>query len=658
MRAWSAPLSLLGLGLGLLGPVAAETAPAVPTVERKELGELRTEGIPEIPPALEERMRQYLNTRGAALQGWDPVSGGVFITTRFAETAQVHRVASPGAARFQLTFFDERVGGFHPHETEPVAVYSRDVGGSENFQLFLFDLRTGTSQLLTDGRNRFGAASWSNDGTRLSYYGTARNQRDWDVYIDNPFDPAPAELVYEGAPGWVPGSWSPDDTRLLLYRSISATRSEIYLFDLATKQLTPVLPHGDGILYGGAFWAPDGKSLYLTSNEGSEFVRLRHYDLATGQSKVITSSLNWDVEDGDLDPTGRFLAFSVNEDGFSRLYLLELATGQYRPVPGLPVGLIGGLEFDPKGERLGLVLNTAQTPSDVFSLDIATGALTRWTTSEVGGLDTSRFILPELIRYPTFDTVDGAPRQIPAWYYRPRGEGPFPVVINIHGGPEAQSLPGFNSTYQFYLNELGVAVLDPNVRGSSGYGKTYLNLDNGMLREDSVKDIGALLDWIAAQPELDASRVVVAGGSYGGYMVNACLVHYGDRLAGGISSVGISHFVTFLESTAEYRRDLRRVEYGDERIPEMREFLNRISPLTNAHRIRKPFFVVQGYNDPRVPYTESEQIVAAARASGAPVWYLLAMNEGHGFAKKSNSDYLRLAMVMFLKDVLLEQPSS
>jgi dipeptidyl aminopeptidase/acylaminoacyl peptidase len=281
------------------------------------------------------------------------------------------------------------------------------------------------------------------------------------------------------------------------------------------------------------------------------------------------------------------------------------------------------------------------------------GGLTRWTYSEVGGLDTSKFRSPTLVSYPTFDKVDGADRQIPAWVYKPQGEGPFPVVVSIHGGPESQSRPSFSSTYQMWMEKLGVAVVVPNVRGSAGYGKSYLALDNGFKREGSVRDIGALLDWIKTQPDLDADKVAVFGGSYGGYMVLASSVHYSDKLKAAVDIVGISNFVTFLENTQDYRRDLRRVEYGDERDPEMRAYLEKISPLNNVEKIKIPMLIVQGENDPRVPVTESGQVVAALRKQGETVWYMNALNEGHGYRKKENRDVYQQATVLFLQEYLI-----
>jgi dipeptidyl aminopeptidase/acylaminoacyl peptidase len=317
----------------------------------------------------------------------------------------------------------------------------------------------------------------------------------------------------------------------------------------------------------------------------------------------------------------------------------------------LPTGVIARLKFDRQSKRLGFTLSTAQSTADVYSVDVKTRALTRWTESEVGGLDPATFVAPERVRYPSFDG-----RMIDAWYYRPRRSDAkkLPVVISIHGGPEAQATAAFNPTVQYWVNELSVAVLQPNVRGSAGYGKSFLKLDNAAKREDSVADIGALLDWIAKRPELDGERVAVFGGSYGGYMVLASLEHFSERLRCGVEIVGISNFVTFLEHTESYRRDLRRAEYGDERDPELRKLLIAISPTTNASKIKRQLFVAQGQNDPRVPAGEAEQIVKAVRAGGGPVWYVLAKDEGHGFQKKVNRDYFTDAVSRFFEEYLLK----
>ncbi|MFM7786407.1 MAG: S9 family peptidase, partial [Gammaproteobacteria bacterium] len=423
--------------------------------------------------------------------------------------------------------------------------------------------------------------------------------------------------------------------------------------DVATGRFTPWPVAGGKAAFSAAAYLPDGKGVVYVSDEGSEYMQLRLRTPGKQAPRVLSAAIPWDVTLLAVDRNARHLAFVANEDGVSRLHVLDLPGLTPARLPALPTGVIDAIDFDASGERLAISLNRADAPADVYVVEPGSPELVRWTKSEVGDLDPERFVEPTLLRYPTFDTVDGKPRTIPAFYYRPRGDGPFPVVISIHGGPEAQALPYFNPRTQFLVNELGIAVLVPNVRGSAGYGKSYLLLDNGMKRKDSVKDIGSLLDWIERQPELDAKRVGVIGGSYGGYMVLASMVDYADRIAAGIDIVGISDFVTFLRATEEYRRDLRRAEYGDEREPAMRDFLTSIAPVRNAARITRPLFVAQGANDPRVPASEAEQIVAAVRGNGQDVWYLLFRDEGHGFQKKPNIDYFDAASMLFWQQHLL-----
>jgi dipeptidyl aminopeptidase/acylaminoacyl peptidase len=352
----------------------------------------------------------------------------------------------------------------------------------------------------------------------------------------------------------------------------------------------------------------------------------------------------------ELSPDGRTLAFVTNEAGISRLHLLDTGPRRWRTVQSLPVGLVGGLDWRPDGGALGMSISTARSASDVYSLDPATGALTRWTESETGGLVADSLPLPELVAWTSFDG-----REISGFLYRPpaRFTGPRPVIIDIHGGPEGQSRPGFIGRDNYYLSELGVAVIFPNVRGSTGYGKTFVQLDNGMKRLESVRDIGALLDWIAAEPSLDETRVMVTGGSYGGYMTLAVATMYDDRICCSLDVVGISNLATFLENTESYRRDLRRVEYGDERDPAMRAFMDSTAPVNNAAKITKPLFVVQGANDPRVPRSEAEQMVAIVKRNGTPVWYLVGLDEGHGFRKKVNADFQFYATTEFVRRYLL-----
>ena len=626
--------------------------------ERVSKGSLITENVPEASPEMTERLLQYQNTRSAYLQSWHPSGQGMLISTRFGNTTQIHSLARPGGARRQLTFYNEPVASasYSPNPDYRGFLFRRDVGGGEFYQYFWFDLATGSSRLLTDGKSRNGGAAWSNSGDAFAYVSTRRNGRDNDLYLASMTAPDRPRMVVELKGNWGPIDWSPDDRRLLLYRGVSANESYLYSLDLNDPKPVMLNPQPEGsepIAYSGAVWSADQKKVFLISDQDSEFAHLRVLDLATGGQTLLTGDIPWNVERLTASRDRRQLAFTVNDNGRSSLYLYDAVTGRRTAVSSLPLGGIGGLEFSPDGKRLGFSLTTAQGPGDVYVLELGSLSVERWTESEVGGLDASRFVAPTLIAYPTFDEIEsGKRRQIPAIYYRPasaRGKGRIPVVINIHGGPESQSTIGFAPSTQFMVNELGVAVIFPNVRGSSGYGKSYLKLDNGRKREDSVKDIGALLDWIAAQPELDSRRVIVMGGSYGGYMTLAAMTHYNDRLAGGIDNVGISNFVTFLTNTQDYRRDLRRVEYGDERDPAMRAFLEGISPLTHIGRITRPMLIAQGYNDPRVPVTEAEQVVKALKENGGRPWYMLAMDEGHGFAKKENANAFQNAIMAFIE---------
>jgi dipeptidyl aminopeptidase/acylaminoacyl peptidase len=637
--------------LAMAMPLAAQQPqPAIAPNEN-----LVADGIPPIPASLAAEVRRYTESRGAGLADWHPVRREILISTRFANTSQVHRVAMPMGARTQLTFFDEPVGGagYEPR-TGRYFLFTRDVGGNEFAQIYRYDLADGRVTLLTDGgRSQNGGWVWSRAGDRIAYESTRRNGADRDIYVMDPANPRTDRLVLQvQGGGWGVQDWSPDGRRLVVSEYLSVNQANLYLLDLATGQKTALTNPADTVAWGGAEFTADGRALVVTTDAGSEFQRLALMELATKRVTTLTPGIDWDVESFDLSPDGRTVAFATNEAGVSKLYLLDLPTRRVRPVAaaGLPQGVLGGLRWHNNSRDLGFSASSARSTSDVYSLNVATGAVTRWTESELGGLPAAELAEPRLIRWPSFDG-----REITGFYYRPpaRFTGKRPVIINIHGGPEGQSRPGFLGRSNYFLNELGVAVIFPNVRGSTGYGKSFVKLDNGMKRYDSVKDIGALLDWIARQPELDASRVMVTGGSYGGFMTLAVATTYNDRICCSLDVVGISNFNTFLKNTEAYRRDLRRVEYGDERQPEMAAFFERTAPLNNAGNITRPLFVVQGGNDPRVPHTEAEQMVARVKQNGSPVWYLMAKDEGHGFRKKANVDYQFYATVMFIRQHLL-----
>ena len=637
-------------GLILLAPIGAAVAqnvpPASPRVVEKPAA-LTADGIPPVPAELAERTRPYMEFRTATFTSWNPRDRSMTIMTRFANTAQVHRVARPMGAREQLSFEAEPLSaGWSPNGD--VLLVRKDIGGNEFFQLYT--LANGRLSLLTDGQSRNELGAWSRDGSLIGYSSTRRNGSDSDLYVMNPRDRSTDRMVAQvRGGGWGIVDFSPDNARAVVIEYVSITKSNLHLLDLRTGQMTPIGDHRSTIAYGGAQFAPDGK-LWVTSDEGSEFQRLGTVEIRTGAFRPVVTNINWDVEGFDIAEDGRFIAFTSNEAGAARLYLLDPATGRTRNVP-LPPGQIFGLEVAPWGD-IGFSFTSAQSPSDAYSVNPQTLAVTRWTQSETGGLDPNVNVEPELIEVRSFDG-----ERVSGFLYRPdarRFPGPRPLIVNIHGGPEGQTRPGFLGRNNYLLNEQGIAIFYPNVRGSSGYGKRFLGLDNGAaLRENSVQDIGAFLDRLERDPAIDRSRIAVTGGSYGGYMCYASAIRYGSRLRAANCVVAISNFVTFLENTQSYRRDLRRVEYGDERDPAERARLLAISPMTRARELNIPLMVVTGANDPRVPASEADQMVAAVRANGREAWHLIGQNEGHGFAKKENADYQFLTSLMFWERNLL-----
>jgi len=645
------PLCSLALGLSLLQlPLAlAQTTPeSSSSVDPLRPPAIATESVPAIPRPIFERLRQYQAVRTASFLGWHPAGTGLFIATRFGDTPQIHFVAAPGASREQRTFLAEPATARPiPGRADGSLVLSYSEGGNENDQFFLLPAGRGTPRRITDGKSRHLSGPFDPRGERMIIHGNQRNPRDMDLHLATLGERPTLELLLPvDQEHWTAHDWSPDGRELLLNKYLSITESQPALFNVATKALSPLpLPNRVPAACGPFHFGPDGNTLFLATDTRGEFRELARLDRTTGEWSWLSADIPWDVTELELDRSGGRIAFTTNTDGASALYLIE--RGQRRQLP-LPLGTISGLEFHPDGRQLGFTLIRPDAPADAWSIDLASGRLTQWTFSEAGGLDARLFVTPRLIRFPSFDG-----RQIPAYCFLPKTASPerrVPVLINIHGGPESQYRPSFQGTDQFYCHELGVAVVHPNVRGSAGYGRTYLGLDNGLLREDSVKDIGALLDWIAQQPELDPQRVAVMGGSYGGYMVLASLTHFPDRLRAGVDVVGIASFRSFLKNTSAYRQDLRRAEYGDDRDPAIQDFFSRIDPLVNADRIRSRLLVAHGRNDPRVPFSEASQMAARVRELGQTVWTVYADNEGHGFAKKPNRDYLTAVVVRFLAE--------
>ena len=647
--------------------LATALAAAMPAAAQGEFvtppANLVLDGVPQIPVELARKLEPYGEFRPHGLLSWHPTRREMLVRRRLKATNQIHRVVEPGETPEPLTDFEDAINGAAYEPTKgDYFVFSRGHGGNEVFRIFRYDIATRETTALSPEEERAFWWSFNRNGDRLAYatqpidknnpQRTARTT----LHIVDPLKPGSDRVLgtLDGG-GWYGFRFSEDGKRLAFLEYISATESNLWVMDVATKKKSRVTtqPRGGTVFYGEPFFTRDGKALIATSDRGSEFRRLALIPIAApAKEKALTPKLAFDVTDYDVSPDVNKIAFATNENGSSVLRFYDLAAMKELPRPPLLQGVIGGVEWRRGTDEVGFHLTAARTAGDVFSCDLKTRKITRWTNGNNPSMNTNEFVEPKLIKWKSFDG-----REITGFLYQPpeRFTGKRPVIVNIHGGPEAQFRPVFLGRNNYFISELGVAMIFPNVRGSEGFGKTFLKLDNGVLREDSVKDIGALIDWIKREPGLDGDRIMITGGSYGGYMTFASAFHFSDEIAGSVAIVGISNFVTFLERTESYRRDLRRVEYGDERDPKMRAFLESIAPVNNADKIGKPLMVVQGLNDPRVPYTEAEQIVATLKKRGTPVWSIFAKDEGHGFVKKPNADYQFYATVEFAKRTLLKE---
>ncbi len=659
------------------GPQAPQPVPPVAApLEEKSLPSvlqpnphLLAQGIPPIEQSLVNQVQRYTRFSGRSFVAWHPTQAQMLITYRpeGENVVHIHQLnAALGRAQVLTSGQDAvRVASYEPRDGRYV-VFGRSSGGDEALQLFHLDVATRQATRFTPATEAHAVAGWIQPSSELIYtsvpldrtaQGGSRASISTSVWRVDPEQAAlarstPRKLAELPGTGWYGAGVSDDGKVAAFMRYRSAEDTQLWLLDTTSGERRQVLPvvgaSKTAAHFFGAF-SPDGQRLYYTSDSASEFRELMALDLRSNQITRLSAHIPWDVSNVTRSADGRTLAVQVNADGREELRWFDTASGAERSPPQTPKGNIGAMAFHRVLPLLAFSVDSARGPGQLQVLDAGTGALTAWSATSVPtGITFNGMREQQVERFKSFDglTVSAIVQRPPE-----RFTGKRPVVVLIHGGPEGQAKVAFNGRWNYFVNELGAALIEPNVRGSSGYGKTFLSLDNGRKREDSVKDIGALLDWIAKQPDLDASRVLIAGGSYGGYMTLATSVHYSERIVGGISTVGISNFVSFLTRTESYRRDLRRAEYGDERDPDMRAFLESISPLTHAAKIKKPLFVVQGKNDPRVPYTESEQIVERVRANGLPVWYLLADNEGHGFARKENADFQFYAMVKFAQMV-------
>jgi dipeptidyl aminopeptidase/acylaminoacyl peptidase len=629
----------------LHGPPASAAVLAPPLA-------MRTEGVPPIPQSLAQDIAPYGDFGATRFVAWHPLEQDMLILRRAGNINQLYLQADPKGKPVQLTRGKEPVRGasFEPRRGDYI-LFARDNGGDEATQIYRLDPKTQQETLLTPTGELHSLGPWNAAQDKVIITARPldrmgkRELASMDVYAIDPMQPeARFKLATLAGAGWRVLRWLDQENRLILSESQSTVSSSLWSLDLATGRRV-ALGDADEDDTTADRW------LYRKRYDG-DFGKLSRIDIRTGERQWITRDFDYDVDSWSVARGGKRIAVLLNVQGNAQLKLFDAAL-EPLPVPALPSGLISSISWHRNGRDLAFSLESADSPGELFSLDAENGLITRWTQHPAVNNVKRPFAEAEPISWKSFDGMT-----ITGFLHRPNARdfpGKRPVIISIHGGPAGQARPGFRGRSNFWINERGYALIYPNVRGSAGFGRRFLEADNSRKREDSVKDIGALLDWIAAQPDLDPRRVAVMGGSYGGYMVLAACVMYSNRLAAASNSVGISHFVSFLENTETYRRDLRRSEYGDERDPEMRKFLDSISPLTHAEKIRVPLMVSHGKNDPRVHYTEAEQIVRKVRANGQPVWYLLAEDEGHGFAKKANADYQFATMTSFYDKYLLKK---
>ncbi|WP_435360868.1 S9 family peptidase [Haloarchaeobius sp. DFWS5] len=594
-------------------------------------------------------IERYLHIRSASSASFSADGERLSFLMDTTGVSQVWTIDEPGGWPDQRTFYDERVtfASWSPEHDE--LVFGMDKGGNERQQFYRLDGDGGEEVNLTehpDAKHRWGG--WSHDGERFAFTSNRRNEAVFDVYTQGRGETGnEAELIYEGD-GWLTaGGWSPDDSKLVVSQAYSNFDTDLYVLDLASGEMEHVTPHEGDARYYSAEWSPDGDALYVTTDVESDTLYLARLDLDSYELETVVDGGDYNVDGIALDQESNRFVYSRNVDGYTEISVGEF-TGPTEfdalPSPDLPGGIAGGVSWGPNADQFAITATGAAVNTNVYVVETETGETERWTYAATAGIPESTFRDPELVHVESFDGLD-----VPGFLTLPEDydDGQVPIIVSIHGGPEAQRRPSFNPIKQYFLNR-GYGYFEPNVRGSSGYGKAYGHLDDVRKRMDSVKDIEACVEWLHDHPAVDNERLVAMGGSYGGFMVLSCLTEYPDLWAAGVDVVGIANFVTFLENTGEWRRKLREAEYGS--LADDRDFLESISPINHIDAIRAPLFVIHGENDPRVPVGEAHQIVEQAREQGVPVRELIFDDEGHGLSKLENRKEAYSAVAEFLDE--------
>jgi dipeptidyl aminopeptidase/acylaminoacyl peptidase len=644
-------LRRLLLTTGLLTAAILSTGPAV--AQQPTRSSIHASGgVPVLPASLEATVNRYRFLQSAHLEGWLAATRQVLYLTTTAGTQQAFVGRDPGVPGWQLTDTGSPVGWVYSHPRLERVIIAEDADGNEKHRLTLFDLSSGLRHPFTNGNWENNSVLWSRSGQLVALTSNSRNGKDGDLYVVDPMRPGTGRKLKDATGTMLAQSWSPDNRRLAaVEHSPDSRETRVQLVEVATGH-TETLPQPPGtqVKRLNVRWSPDGHSLYWLTDRDSEFLYLAKFDLATATETRVTEKIRWGIDLFSLSDDGSAAVLIVNEDGRSRLLVIDPRTGRELPAPRIAEGIISSAMFQRGTLEFAFEWSCAQSPPGVYACDLATGRTTEWIRPDPVDPVASAQPSHVLFRYPSFDG-----RLIPAYVRRPdpKFRGPRPVLVLIHGGPAAHYSPGFSLLENYLLGELGLVLVMPNIRGSTGYGNNFERLDNGRLRPDAVRDLGALLDWISTQPDWDASRVAVSGGSHGGYLALAMMAEFGDRLRAGIDIAGFSDFETSLKDERPSAIDYWRAEYGDERDPETRKFMRSISPLTHADRIKKPLLVVHAKNDPRVKIDEADQIVSAVQRNGTLVWYVWFDADGHNLGQRVHAEYELETQIVFLKTFLL-----
>ena len=619
---------------------------------------ITVEGVPPIPQSIADGLARYAQFRQAQIQGWHPLKRQILITTALGQVNQIHIVDGPGRDRRQLTWLPGGVGPLSSPSFDPADpnsfVFQYDPAGTQLRSLYRYDVSSGEVILAAQAKTRFPHV-WSRQGTWVAFDSAERNDKDRDLYVMQPAVPASKRRLADFEGPWSPQDWSPDGSTLLANEVFGNAETYLWRVDVKTGAKTALTPRdGEKASWYNARFSNDGKQVYAVSDRTGEW---RIWRCAVAACKWMPVSPEGVAVDGalasifELSPDGQMLAAVIDRGATTELQVFDLGTLKPRTLPDIPKGLVSQIRWRPGSREVAFSLATVRSQGDAYSVDTSLGALMRWTSSEAS-FNAEVLPAPELVEWKSEDG-----QVISGILYRPAAKftGPRPVLIQIHGGPDLRSRADFRGRSNYLLNELGLALIYPNVRGSDGFGRKFRELDNGKGRVGAIKDIGALLDWIGSRVDLDKSRVALAGPSYGGWLALQAGIVYNDRIRGIIEGAGITDLVTFLEQTQPARQENRRQEFGDERDSDMRAFLTSISPLPRAAEIKKPTFILHPGKDTSVPVAQARELLKALKANNATVWYAEFADANHDTfpTTNANNDWMLAAWILFLKTFLV-----